>query len=60
VLARQIEQDLYQRQGKDVTNFSTTLPEEPTRLAGQLLKESYNFDFLTIEPQDIEKQFTCP
>lgn len=62
LLALQIEQNLYQRQGKAITNFSTTLPKEQALLAGQMLKDPYNFGFLTLEAQakelDIEKQLT--
>lgn len=63
LLAIQIEQKLYQRQGKAITNFNTTLPKEQAQLAGQLLKDPYNFGFLTLEAQakelDIEKQLTA-
>lgn len=61
-LTLQIEQDLYKRQGKAITNFKTTLPEQQAQMAGQLLKDPYNFGFLTLEPQvqelEMEKQLT--
>ncbi|MDB5246126.1 MAG: hypothetical protein JWQ40_520 [Segetibacter sp.] len=60
ILAIQIEQNLFARQGKAVTNFKTTLPEQQAQLAQQILKDPYNFSFLTLEPQvqelDLEKQ----
>lgn len=48
VLEMQIESNLYQRQGGAVTNFQQTLPQPQSDLAQQLLKDPYNFDFLTI------------
>lgn len=42
--------------------FKNTLPEQQARLAGQVLKDPYNFGFLTLEPKvqelEIEKQLT--
>ena len=62
VLAMQIEQNLFARQGKAITNFKTTLPEKQALIAQQMLKDPYNFGFLTLEPQtqelEIEKQLT--
>lgn len=62
ILILQIEQNLYQRQGKAITNFKTTLPEQQAAMAGQILKDPYNFGFLTLEPKvqelEIEKQLT--
>jgi predicted nuclease of restriction endonuclease-like (RecB) superfamily len=48
VLVLQIESGLYQRQGKAVTNFAQTLPAPQSHLAQQLLKDPYNFDFLSL------------
>jgi len=60
VLTLQIEQNLFARQGKAITNFKTTLPEQQALLAQQILKDPYNFSFLTLEPKvqelDLEKQ----
>lgn len=62
ILVLQIEQDLYSRQGKAITNFEQTLPEKQALMAGQILKDPYNFGFLTLESQvhelDIERQLT--
>jgi predicted nuclease of restriction endonuclease-like (RecB) superfamily len=62
VLTLQMEQGLFHRQGKAITNFSTTLPEKQAQMAAAILKDPYNFDFLTLEPQvqelEIEKQLT--
>jgi predicted nuclease of restriction endonuclease-like (RecB) superfamily len=48
VLVHQVESKLYQRQGKAVTNFERALPSPQSDLASQLLKDPYNFDFLTL------------
>ena len=60
VLALQIKTNLYQRQGKSVTNFRNTLPEPLSDLAQQTLKDPYVFDFITLsqpyKEKDIEKQ----
>lgn len=62
VLTLQIEQNLFARQGKAFNNFKNTLPEQQALIAQQILKDPYNFGFLTLEPQvqelDIEKQLT--
>ena len=48
VLVLHIEAGLYRRQGKALTNFQRTLPAPQSDLAHQLLKDPYNFDFLTL------------
>ena len=48
VLVLQIKSALHEREGKALTNFSHTLPPADSDLAGQILKDPYNFDFLTI------------
>ncbi len=48
VLEHQIATDLYGRQGKTLTNFDRTLPPPQSDLAQQVLKDPYNFDFLTL------------
>jgi predicted nuclease of restriction endonuclease-like (RecB) superfamily len=62
ILTLQIEQDLFSRQGKAITNFSQTLPKNQALMAGQILKDPYNFGFLTLENKvqelDIERQLT--
>jgi predicted nuclease of restriction endonuclease-like (RecB) superfamily len=55
VLVIQIESDLYHRQGKAVTNFEQTLPATQSDLARQILKDPYNFDFLTLSTQAHER-----
>ncbi len=55
VLVLQIESRLYERQGKAVTNFELTLPKPQSDLANQLLKDPYNFDFLTLHDAAVER-----
>jgi predicted nuclease of restriction endonuclease-like (RecB) superfamily len=52
----QIEAGLYQRQGKAITNFTKTLPAPQSDLAQQLLKDPYNFDFLTLSKDASERE----
>jgi predicted nuclease of restriction endonuclease-like (RecB) superfamily len=62
VLTLHIEQNLFSRQGKAINNFSLTLPEKQARIAQQILKDPYNFDFLMLEQNvqelEIEKRLT--
>ncbi len=44
MMMRQIESDLYRRQGQAQTNFTRTLPATQSDLARQVLKDPYNFD----------------
>jgi predicted nuclease of restriction endonuclease-like (RecB) superfamily len=55
VLTLQIESNLYQRQGEAVTNFERTLPQPQSDLAQQLIKDPYNFDFLTLRKGALER-----
>jgi predicted nuclease of restriction endonuclease-like (RecB) superfamily len=48
ILALQIQSKLHLRQGKAVTNFKQTLPAPQSDLAQQLVKDPYNFGFLTL------------
>ena len=62
VLTHQIESGLYLREGKAVTNFAKTLPAPQSDLAQQLIKDPYNFDFLTLtedyNERELEKALT--
>jgi predicted nuclease of restriction endonuclease-like (RecB) superfamily len=55
VLVHQIESDLFDRQGHALTNFDKTLPAPQSDLAQQLIKDPYNFDFLTLGP-DVQER----
>jgi predicted nuclease of restriction endonuclease-like (RecB) superfamily len=60
ILVMQIEGGLYRRQGKAITNFQATLPQPQSDLAQQLIKDPYNFDFLTLtteaQERDLERE----
>lgn len=51
VLNVQIDGKLFKAQGSAVTNFDTTLPVPQSQLAKEILKDPYNFDFLTMKPK---------
>lgn len=55
VLVHQIESKLYQRQGQASHNFTATLPPAQSDLAAQLLKDPYNFDFLSLGQEAKER-----
>jgi len=59
VLVHHIESHLYEREGKAVTNFTSTLPKPQSDLAVQTLKDPYIFDFLSMtkdySEHDLEK-----
>jgi predicted nuclease of restriction endonuclease-like (RecB) superfamily len=55
VLTHQIESGLYQRQGKAITNFKKILPKPQSDLVQQIIKDPYNFDFLTIREKHDER-----
>ena len=59
VLAAQIETRLRDRQGQAVTNFDRTLPPAEADMAQQSLKDSYQFDFLSLaadaKERDLER-----
>jgi predicted nuclease of restriction endonuclease-like (RecB) superfamily len=56
VLMNFMEADLFSAQGKAQTNFSRLLPEPQSDLANQILKDPYNFDFLTLTENYKEKE----
>lgn len=51
-----ISTDLYERQGKALTNFKNTLPEETSDLAQELTKDPYNFAFTGITTKYNERK----
>jgi predicted nuclease of restriction endonuclease-like (RecB) superfamily len=56
MLVLHIEANLHRRQGKALTNFQRTLPAPQSDLAQQLLKDPYNFDFLTLSKDAHERE----
>lgn len=51
-----LDTDLYERQGKAITNFQQTLPVLTSDLAQELVKDPYNFDFLCMRDGYNERQ----
>src|SRR6266566_3461854 len=56
ILVHQIDSSLYERQGRALTNFERTLPPARSDLARQLLKDPYNFDFLSLGVEAQERE----
>lgn len=55
VLVQQVESNLYQRQGDAVTNFDRILPQPQSDLAQQIIKDPYNFSFVTVGDDPLER-----
>jgi predicted nuclease of restriction endonuclease-like (RecB) superfamily len=56
VLLNFLDSGLYNRQGKAVNNFTTMLPKTQSDLAGELLKDPYQFDFLMLRKDYNERE----
>jgi len=54
-LEAQIESGYFLTKGNASHNFETTLPAKQSELAAQTLKDPYNFDFLGLENDALEK-----
>jgi predicted nuclease of restriction endonuclease-like (RecB) superfamily len=48
VLVHMISGQLHEREGKALTNFKRNLPPPDSDMAQQILRDPYNFDFLTL------------
>jgi len=55
MLEIQIENDLFHKAGKSVHNFNNTLPDERSRIVSQTFKDPYNFDFLGLHEEFVER-----
>ena len=59
ILVHQITSHLHEREGKALTNFQRALPPSDSDMAEQILKDPYNFDFLTVttaaRERDVER-----
>jgi len=55
ILVLQIESDLYTRTGEAITNFDRALPQPDSELAQQILKDPYNFSFLSLSKESLER-----
>jgi predicted nuclease of restriction endonuclease-like (RecB) superfamily len=56
MLEHWIESDLYARQGKAVTNFNHALPPLQSDLAKEIVRDPYNFDFLSLRTDAAERE----
>lgn len=56
VLMNFLDTDLYEREGKAISNFANVLPAPQSDLAQAMTKDPYNFDFLTIQENYNEKE----
>ena len=56
VLLNFLDTDLYERQGKAITNFNLTLPTMQSDLAQEITKDPYKFDFITLTQSYNEKE----
>ncbi|NJR60709.1 MAG: DUF1016 domain-containing protein [Cyanobacteria bacterium CRU_2_1] len=57
VLTQRVESGLYRRQGAGVlTNFTQMLPQPQSDLAQQILRDPYNFDFLSLGHEAQERE----
>jgi len=56
VLLNFLDTNLYERQGKAISNFGKTLPAPQSDLAQEMTKDPYNFDFLTMTGGYYEKE----
>ena len=56
VLMNFLDTNLYEREGKAISNFSVSLPKLQSDLAQAMTKDPYNFDFLTLREGYDEKE----
>ena len=56
VLLNFLDTDLFERQGKALTNFRRLLPDPQSDLAQAMTKDPYSFDFLTLREKYDEKE----
>ncbi len=52
----QIQNNYFEAKGKSITNFQKTLPAAQSELAIETLKNPYNFDFLGLENDALERE----
>lgn len=55
VMLNFLDSGMYEREGKALTNFTRTLPDETSDLAQELTKDPYNFAFTGITGQYNER-----
>lgn len=55
-LALAIKNKYFENKGKSISNFKNTLPETQSELAQETLKNPFNFDFLGLENDALERE----
>lgn len=55
-LALAIKNKYFETKGKSISNFKNTLPEAQSELAQETLKNPFNFDFLGLENDALERE----
>jgi predicted nuclease of restriction endonuclease-like (RecB) superfamily len=56
ILDYHIDRQEYEKSGKGISNFATTLSSPQSDLAQSILKDPYNFDFLNLTQKATEKE----
>jgi predicted nuclease of restriction endonuclease-like (RecB) superfamily len=56
ILVHMMKGAMHLREGKAINNFSRTLPPEGSDMAEQILRDPYNFDFLTLADDFKERE----
>lgn len=56
ILEMQLESKFIERSGNSTHNFDNTLPEHQSRIAAQTFKDPYNFDFLGLQDEALERE----
>ena len=56
VLLNFLDTNLYERQGKAISNFKTTLPAYSGDLAQEITRDPYNFDFVAVNHDYTERE----
>lgn len=56
ILLNMLDTNLYERQGKAITNYVQSLPAPQGELAQEITRDPYNFDFLSITEKYNEKE----
>ena len=56
ILINYMSANLFETEGKAISNFKNTLPALQSDLAQQTLKDPYNFDFLTLRDSYLERE----
>ena len=56
MLVNFLDTNLYERQGRAINNFESTMPKEKSGLALEITKDPYSFNFLSMEEDYSEKK----